>query len=192
MQPLPVEYADLKILIIEAIGFLGSALPIAVSIWLTQAAVRNTFGDGIARKDIPEYIAFRDQLHRYLTILGVLLSLFVLASAALRTASLATGMTTAADYPPTFVLIVGVYYTCLATLVYLPAHQTLASAGHGLLEACFPLPAPDSDDWSTAYSNRKSLEELLELKVTVAQRLQTSVALLAPFFSSIFSLFVRQ
>lgn len=192
MQPLPFAYADQKILVLEGIGFFAAALPISVSIWLTQAAVDAALGESAPERDIQKYIELRSELHRYLTILSVLLSLFILAGAALRGAAIATGTVIEERYPPIYLLLLGAYYTCLVALVYFPAQQTLATAGYRLLEACFPLPALNTTTWSTAYSNRKELEELLELKVSFEQRLVTSIALLAPFISSIFSLLVEQ
>lgn len=124
-------------------------------------------------------------------ILGALLSGFILSSAALRAVGLASGVTTESQYPFVYVLILGAYYTLLIAILYLPAYLSLVSVGRHLLDFFFALPTPDSDRWAEKYSDRKQLEELLELKVTGVQRFATSIVLLSPFFVSIFSLWVQ-
>jgi hypothetical protein len=190
MQPLPFVYAEQKVSILVGIGFFAAALPVSVCIWLTQAEIASRNWNTASENEITAHIALRMQLQRFVTILGALLSLFILASAALRGAAIATSATTEAAYPSVLLLLLGGYYTALAGVIYFPAHQTSIMAGKRLLDACFPLPSPSSSGWSAAYANRKDLEELLELKITGEQRFLTSITLLAPFFSSIFSLVV--
>ena len=189
----PLEYVQGKILIFRGAGFFGSALPMAIGIWTIQAAIRGSFGVIKARGvDIKKYIGFRDYLQQFLMALGILLSLFILQSAGYRSAAIASGATTAASYPSVLLLLVGAYFTFLIAILYFPAYLDLVSAGKRLLNACFPLPAPGSVSWTEQYAKRKSLEDLLELKVTGEQRFLTSVSLLAPFVSSILTLLLAK
>jgi hypothetical protein len=188
MKPLPLEYADAKMLVIETVGFLVSALPLTVGIWLTQSAIRDTFRNINPTGQIIEtYISLRDYLQQFLLALGALLSLFVLASAALRSSALVSGATTLEDYPAVYLFALGAYYTLLIAIIYFPAYLVLVSAGRRILDFYFPLSSPDSKDWVNKYAARKQLEDLLELKVTGTQRFLTSITLIAPFVSSILS-----
>lgn len=188
IEPLPLEYSDTKILIVTIIGFLVSTLPLAIGIWLVQAAIRDTFREIKKSQElINQYITYRDYLHRFLMILGSLLSLFILVTAAYRAVLIASGSTNTDHYPTIFLLIIGAYFTLLLALLYSPAYISLVSAGRRLLDAYFALPAPDSTSWASIRSKRKELEDLLELKVTGEQRFLSSITILSPFISSIFA-----
>lgn len=138
LQPLPLEHAKTKMLILMMVGYFASALPLTVGLWLTGAAIRDIFGNAVPAvddiNDIKEYIRLRDDLKQFLTALGVLLSIYTLTTAALRAAALAAGATNKIDYPPMLLLVLGVYYTLLLALVYFPAHLSLVSAGQRLLD----------------------------------------------------------
>lgn len=191
MQVLPLPYAAEKLLVVEIVGFFAGALPLAVSIWLLQAAIADRSWEAPSAGDIRTHIGLREQLQQRLTLLGALLSLLILATAALRSFALAVEATSAAQYPTTFLLALGAFNTMLVAMIYYPAHYTLTAAGKSLLDACFPLPAPDADAWSSAVARRSTLEDMLELKVSPEQRFITSVTLLAPFLSSILTLLVQ-
>jgi hypothetical protein len=168
-----------------------SALPLSVGIWLVQIAVRERFrAIHQSKDDIQFYISLREYVRQFLLALGVLLSLFILASAALRKALIATGTLNEQNYPPIYLLISGAYYTMIIALVYFPAYVSLVSTGNRILDAHFALPAPGEQTWTNTYAKRKELEKFLELKVTGEQQFVTNMTLLAPFVSSIFSLLV--
>jgi hypothetical protein len=191
LEPLPLEYADTKMLFLMLIGFFAAALPLCIGIWLTQAAIDDAFPKAKqTERVINDYIRLRDYLQQFLVILGALLSVFTLTSAALRSVALASRATVESRYPPVFLLILGAYYTLLIAIVYFPAYRSLVSFGLRLLDIYFPLPSPGSNDWAETYSKRKQLEELLELKQMGAQRFITSITVLGPFVSSIFALLI--
>lgn len=193
LQPLPLEHAKAKMLLLMVIGYLASALPLSVGIWLTHAAIREPFDQAAqAGSDIKEYIRLRDYLKRFLAAFGALLSLFTLAGAAFRAAALASGAVHEGSYPPVLLILLGVYYTLLIAVVYLPAHLSLAWLGQRLLDRYFALPSPGSEGWAEKHAGRKQLEGLLELEVSGAQRLVTSLTLLSPFVSGIFSLLAEK
>lgn len=189
LQPLPLEHARLKMLLLMLIGFVVAVLPLTLGILLTHAAIRDGFGKTAPTEhDIQHYTQLRDDLKRFLGGLGALLSVFTLTSAALRAAALAFNATVEAAYPPMLLLLLGMYFTFLIALVYFPAHQALALAGRRLLDVYFALPSPGSEGWAEKYTERKQLEELLELDMPGTQRFVTSLTLLSPFVSGIFSL----
>jgi hypothetical protein len=192
-RPSVYEYAQIRVFIVESVAFLAGALPFALGMWLVQISLREKFKDSkdtkSSKDEIKEYIGLRDYLQYSLLGMGVLLSIGILASAALRKAAIASGTTTVADYPQIYLLVIGSYYTLTTALLYLPAYMALASAGRWVLEQCFALPDPDQS-WAKAYETRKAFEDYLELKVSGEQRLVTNLTILAPFVGSIFTLLV--
>ena len=192
-RPSPYEYVQIRIPTLEVVAFLAGALPFTLGIWLVQIALRETFKEIEGSKNqIEAYVRLRDYLQQSLLGLGVLLSIGILASAALRQAAIATKTTAAADYPQIYLLIIGAYYTLVIALLYFPAYVALAATGKRLLETCFPLPEPHDETWAKAYEDRKSFEDFLELKVSGEQRFLTNLTVLAPFVGSIFTLLVGQ
>lgn len=189
LQPLPLEYAKLKMLFLMLIGFVVAVLPLTIGILLTHAAIRDRFRKAVLTEhDMQRYTQLRDDLKRFLFGLGALLSIFTLTSAALRAVALAFGATVEANYPPVLLLLLGMYFSFLIALVYFPVHQALVFAGRRLLDTYFALPSPGSEGWAEKYTGRKQLEELLELEMSGTQRFVTSLTLLSPFVSGIFSL----
>ncbi len=90
-----------------------------------------------------------------------------------------------ADFPPEYVLLHGAYFTGLLALVYVPTYTRLVAAGGDILDSVFPVTAPGVElsrlaEWQ---SNRKSLEELLQLRTGALDNLRASVTILAPLAS---------
>ena len=171
--------------------FFVAALPLCIGVWLTQAAVDDARRKaGVTENDIKDYIRFRDYLQQFLTLLGILLSVFTLTSAALRCAVLASGATIESRYPPIYLLVFGACYTMSIVVVYFPAYRSVVSFEQKLLDIYCALPSPSSDNWGEAYSRHKKLEELLELKLMGTQRFITSITVLEPFVSSVFALLI--
>jgi len=77
-------------------------------------------------------------------------------------------------------------------LVYLPTFTVLAAIGANLVESTYPVTAPDLD-WdklSHWQANRKSLEELLQLRSGAVHNLRASVSILAPVATSVITVLV--
>jgi hypothetical protein len=189
VMELPLKYAFIKIPTLNFVGFFAGALLPIMGIWLVQAAIRDT-SDKIppTANDVKEYICYRDYLQQFLVALGLLLSLFIITGVTLRNALIATGKTTSNDYPTSYLLVMGVYYTMMLALIYFPAYATLVSKGYRILDAYFALPAPDSKSWASTYARRQELDHVLELKLSGQQRFLTSITILLPLASSVLSL----
>jgi hypothetical protein len=185
---IPLEYVGEKLMILMVVGFFVSTLPTLIGIFLTQAAISDTFVNTPVENEVEKYIEYRDQLNQFLMILGAMLSILIIIGAALRKVAIIAGAVTEVTYPIIYLVNMGTYYTLLIALIYFPAYQTLVSAGRRLLDACFPLLAANTQSWLKQYTDRKALEELLEIKISVQDRLITSITVLAPFLSSILSL----
>lgn len=115
-----------------------------------------------------------------------MIALATLAKGALRQAFLATGGNPS-EFPSEYVLLQGAYFTGLLALVYIPTFTILATIGSDLLESAYPVTAPDLD-WeklSRWQANRKSLEELLQLRSGAVDNLRASVSILAPVATSV-------
>ena len=120
--------------------------------------------------------AFRETTHG-----SCELNLATLAKGALRQEFLATGGNPA-EFPSEFVLLQGAYFTGLLALVYIPTYTILAAIGADILESAYPIIAPDLDweNLSRLQANRKSLEEILQLRSGAVDNLRASVSILSP------------
>jgi len=170
------------------------ALEAVAGIWYVRAALEITFmgkePGGRPVRSVQERIEvlldLRDYLERFITLLGAMIALATLAKGALRQAFLATGGNPSA-FPPEYVLLLGAYFTALLALVYIPTFTILATIGADLVESTYPVTAPDLDWGSLSrwQANRKSLEDLLQLRSGAVRNLRASVSILAPVATSV-------
>jgi hypothetical protein len=187
-----------KLFLVNVVGVLVALVPIE-GIWYIRAAIekrtwqeqpsaRNEQGD---KAKIEDYLFLRDNLERFITFLGLMIGLATLAKGASRHALIATGGSQH-DYPPEYVLLHGAYFTGLLALVYIPTYSRLLAVGSDLLDMLFPISSPTLDlkNFSSWQSNRKGLEELLELKSSALENLRASVAILTPLASSAVSILI--
>jgi hypothetical protein len=117
-----------------------------------------------------------------------MIALATLSKGAVRQAILATGGSAAA-FPPEYVLLQGAYFTGMLALVYIPTYTIFANIGGDLIEATYSVTDPGLD-WDRLYrwqENRKSLEELLQLRSGAVSNLRASVSILAPVATSVIS-----
>ena len=140
------------------------------------------------QEKIEVLLDLRAYLQRFITLLGAMVTLAALAKGALRQAILATGGN-ASEFPPEYVLLQGAYFTGLLALVYIPTYSILAAVGADLVDSVYPVTAPDLDwdNLSEWQANRKSLEELLQLRSGAIHNLRASVSILAPVATSVVS-----
>jgi hypothetical protein len=188
-----LAHHDLKMGLVNLIAVIVALIAVG-GIWYVRAAIEATFAmtgthmrdvDSI-QKRIAVVIGLRTHLQRFIMVLGAMVALATLAKGALRQAILATGGT-AAEFPPEYVLLQGAYFTGLLALVYIPTYTLLATVGADLVESVYPVTAPDLDwaELSKWKSNRKSLEELLQLQAGAFQNFHASVSILAPVATSV-------
>jgi len=183
----PLWGAAWKIPALTAAGFFLVGLPSLLGILGVQAfAVRN-LGASVQDSDIDGFIELRDDLNRFLALLGASIGLAVLSVGALRHAVLA--FNPRVDVPAETILEYGGFLTLLLAFAYAPANHTLIRLGLRIRDVLFPERPPPKDpgfgDW---YSTRKNLTELLQLEIGTFQRLQTAVLILSPMLSAALSL----
>jgi hypothetical protein len=184
----PLAYHQQKMNIFYSAGFLCVLLPGALAIWLLRCALAAEFQEiSPEARNIRGYLRYREQLQRFMLVLGLGVTLFTLATGALRQALIAAEVTTAEAFPVIFVLMFGGYYTILLAVLYLPAYAALLEAGRRLRDAYCPLPELDNPEWDKALAKRKALEEVLQLQVSFQQGLSASLTILAPLLSGFLS-----
>ncbi len=131
----------------------------------------------------------RARIQRFLAVLALVIGGNILAVAAFRGALLAY-----APQPPlqpVVLLVYGVMMTGLLALLYVPAYLAWQAKARALRDALYPIPRDGhpAHDW---YIGRGDLEGLLNLKVNAAAAFTTSLGLLTPFASSLFTAVVSQ
>jgi hypothetical protein len=188
-----LAHHDVKMGLVNLVAVIVALLAVA-GIWYVRAALEATFAkrgpSGSFERSVQQRIQIlldlRDYLQRYITLLGAMIALATLAKGALRLAILATGGNSA-DFPPEYVLLQGAYFTGLLALVYIPTFTMFARIGDDLVESTYPVADPDLD-WNELFhwqANRKSLEELLQLRSYAASNFRAGLSILAPVATSV-------
>ena len=183
----PLAYHKIKMLLLSTIGFITTGSPAVIGIFLIHVALKSTFANlKPTQKHISQYHLFQKHLQLFVSTLGIVVGLLTLATGALRKTLISFG-TSPKDFPSSIVLAYGLYFTMLIALIYFPVYNSLLKAGRQLCDIFFPMPLPDSKSWAETYSNRKKLEEFLQLQKSTPQRFQSSIAIAAPLISGIAS-----
>jgi hypothetical protein len=188
-----LAHHDAKMTIVNAIAMIVALIAVA-GIWYVRAALESTFaGKGTAgravrslEESISVLLDLRARLQQFIVLLGAMVTLAALAKGALRQAFLAQGGL-ASTFPPEYVLLQGAYFTGLLALVYIPSYTLLAAIGGDLIDAAYPIKGAhlEWDNLAHWQANRKSLEELLQLRSGAVDNLRASVSILAPAASSV-------
>jgi len=189
----PLAYHELRFRILTITGLLTTALPASIGIWLVYSALTVSFKEThINKESAGHYLFLHRQLHIFLFILGLIVSVATLATGASRRALIAAGIPAEA-FPLELVLVYGGYYTFLIALLYIPVYLSLIEFGRRLVDRFYPLSALEleSEEWENTYEKRGKLEELLRLRVTAQQGLETGVAIFAPLLSGFISFLVK-
>jgi len=185
----PLAHHCPKLVLISSIGLLVALLAV-VGIWLVDAGLRTIVqasdpdGEGIE-----SFLRLREHLQRFLLIAGTMIGAGTLSTGALRKAILET---TAIDFPLTYVLIFGGYFSLLLALVYAPTYAALLTVGRELRDSLVPIHPSPSASWSEWHSNRRALDELLQLQVTVGANFRAGVYILTPLAGSILGLLLGE
>jgi hypothetical protein len=135
---------------------------------------------------VREYLDLRASLLLFLSILGIMLGLVVLAQGAKRYFIQNASDGCASDFTPDKVMIFGLYYTLILILTFLPTFSLLIATGHRLRDDLLPIPSPHSNQWKDRCARREKLEALLALSMTESIRAVLAVA--GPIFGALISL----
>ncbi len=177
----------MKVRALTAVALLLS-LTAAVSIWLIRARLVE-LREGAEKKQIERYIEFRSDLERLLAILGAIVGLAVLATAALRQVVLEYAKDHPNDgFPADYPILYGLILSLVLALIYLPTYLALLEAGADLRDRSAPLPDPSDPEFAAAIEKRQTLTGLLGLDVSASTSFRAGVAILSPLFAALVSL----
>jgi hypothetical protein len=150
----------------------------------------------IQKSCIRDYLDLRGALLQFLSLLGIMLGLVILAQSAKRSAiiigdkcfddSILPKVPVAKAFTQEKVLILGLYYTVILILTFLPTFFILVMARRKLQNEILPVPSPNSDDWDKWCGKREKLERVLAF--TMTDSLRATVAILAPLIGSLLPL----
>lgn len=138
------------------------------------------------RSLIEDFIQLRGYMQKFLSILGVILGLAILATGALRNATVKANPD-AQWFSPKIIILYGFFGSALVALAYTPTYLTFKEKGEYLLDSFFPLPPDNSMSWETWNKNRTVLENLLQLRLSSIKTLQVATAILSPLLGGVIS-----
>jgi hypothetical protein len=162
------------------VGILG-----VLGVLLVDTAARTLLREVEADHETVElYLGLRRHLHLFLWILGGLTGVGTFTTGALRIALIAAELLDESVFPLEYVLAYGGSFTCLVGLVYIPTYLRLAAAGRRIREAFCPMSTLTRESFAKWQSERKSLDEILHLRVSAGQSFGTGMAVLAPLLAS--------
>lgn len=184
--PETVPHRGLKVAFLNIVAF-GLAIYGARAIWFAGARLR-TLADEEANAlaAIQRHRRYRADLEILLAALGTLVTLAVVASAALRALTVSVDARTA--LPAQSVILYGVVLSLILALVYTPAYLALLRAGRALRDRLAPLVAPDDPTFGDRVTQRERLDALLGLNVAATVSFRAGVAILSPLLGSLTSL----
>ena len=109
----------------------------------------------------------------------------ILATGILRDLSLEhIDAVTTENYPKSFVVAYGAYFSIMLALVFVPAQAALTNRGRRILTAWAHLGSIDEPEWETALSKRQTLEQTLHLSGNPLERFQVGISLMAPILGA--------
>lgn len=165
------------------------ALGASVAIWLIRGRLGELRSNATDR-EIGLFIEFRSELEQLLGILGAVVGLAVLATAALRQVVLeyiSLGHPKA-SFPPDYPILYGLILSLVVALVYLPSYLALLQTGRDLRDRSAPLLAPGEPDFEAVIAKRKTLTDLLGLEISASTSFRVGATILSPLFAALISL----
>lgn len=141
---------------------------------------------------VRKYLFLRGSFLHFLSLLGIMLGLVVIAQGAKRYFISKVGHLCIPSDPLAFgftwdkVMVFGLYFSLILILTFLPTFSLLIATGHKLRDDLLPVPSPHSHEWEDRCQRRERLENLLTL--TMTERLRTIIAVSAPVLGALISL----
>ena len=178
-----------KMWVIFSLGYLAM-LPAAIGLWSILSATKEAYAraDPDPQKCYPAVQTFnhyRSYLQAYLVIAGILISLVVLTTGAMRQALVEFNPANEQLFSNNMVLAHGLYFTFLLGVLYVPTYVVLQMYGRLLVDKVYPVTT--LDDYRGKDPLRKQFDEILNLNITVGQNLRAGLFILAPLVTSLFS-----
>jgi hypothetical protein len=184
--PETVPHRGLKMAVLNLTAF-GLAIYAARAMWYAAADARALRHRGAADLGaLLHHRRLRADLELLLAILGLLVTLAVIASAALR--ALTEHVDPEEALPAQSVILYGLILSLVLALVYVPAHLTVLRCGQALRDRVAPLVALDDEGFADRLARRDRLGAFLGLDVAATASFRTGVAILSPLLGSLTSL----
>jgi MFS family permease len=130
-----------------------------------------------------ELLDYRHLLQTALLVMGVIVSLIPVATAALRSILIALQPDNETRFPITLIAVYGLFYTTVLIVTYAPVHLLLAETSRKLRDRLCPIDT--LINLEDHLKKRKMLDEWLETNVGLAQNLKTGVVALSPLIASL-------
>jgi hypothetical protein len=182
----------LRVNIFAAIAVAG-ALPSGVGLWwiLLQARdLARTAEDmrQVGPEALQTFTRYQESAQSFLGMLATAVAAGVAVASALRRALIKI-----VDYPAELVLLYGALFALAVAFVYIPTSMTLRQAGRVLRDIAarhlFPAANDQAVDtvvgWLDLQDYRERLDKALGLQLSIVERMQLALGLLAPFLVSV-------
>jgi hypothetical protein len=181
-----------RVTILTAIAVAGSLPSVAGLWWIRLQAQDLALTSEDAKQINPEtlqtFTRYQEATQSFLGMLTTAVAAGVAAASALRRA-----LTGIADYPAELVLLYGALFALALAFVYLPTAMSLRQTGRllrdiaarHLLSGASDQPADKIASWLELQDYRDRLDKALGLQLSVLDRIQLALGLLAPFLISV-------
>lgn len=190
----PLAHHNLKVTVIVLVPVLLGMLAI-VGVWLVGIALQNLpFAATPTKADVESYLEGRNDLNTLIGVAAVIIGLGTLSTGALRNAVLALNPSLPAQpiyqFDTQYLLVYGLFYTGLLAIAFAPSYLALREAGARLRERAHPLPAPQDPAFSSVVSDRKTLDEFLQLDLFASATVKAGLAIITPLITSLIALLI--
>jgi hypothetical protein len=177
----------ISVLLLLTGGMFGVQAQLSGYLQQSATSMENPRGERL-EEDVRRYQQLRSQLERFLGFCAANIGFTILTSGALRDL-----LKEVAPGPPELlsagaVVILGVYYTWLLAVIYLPIRKSMNEVGQALAEGLVRQSLVGRVTWTQWSGERQAIRAYLGLQGSALQDLQQGLSVMAPLFASISSL----
>ncbi|MGZ6706632.1 MAG: hypothetical protein ACXVFN_06775 [Solirubrobacteraceae bacterium] len=184
---------SIKVAVLTGLALVVAAVA-AVGVGWVAAGIEDVAREETSwSRRVTTHLELRGALDRLVLCMGVIVGAAILATGALRNATISwsrvqhSALPPDQIFPPEQVLLAGVYFTGLLALLAIPNYERLRSAGGRLRDEQFPVRWPPEPGWKERLDERRAVDGLLKLELSPAASFRAAVAILAPLASSLVS-----
>lgn len=187
----PLADHPLRVFTLTVLG-IGALSPGASAIWLMRQRLlavnrRGSSGWPDIAQQAKELLIMKDTLARVLLALGVAIGAATLATGALRNAVIASGSTTARQFPAAYPLLYGGLFTAVLAMIYFPTYDELQRTSRRLVDIAYPVDWDHRPDHNW-FEGRSDFADLLKIEASPLQAFRAGVAILGPILGSVLGL----
>ena len=189
MKEFPLSRHQFKMIAITILGFITASFGFT-GILTVNLAISNLIEapilEGEPKKfhldSVKKYLDLRDLLQKVLRIIGILLGLTMLATAALQKAILPFN----GEYylSTQFLFVYGLGFSLYIAIIYIPVLVRLNSIGYEMRDIYIGSLPENYDEWSAWFSKKDTIEGHLGLKTDFKEKLGKAITIMAPVIAS--------